>query len=37
MLSTVQHQYCSSELELISVSKSTVTTIVLSPLVSENL
>ena len=27
MLSTVQHQYCSSELELISVSKSTMTTI----------
>ena len=28
MLSTVQHQYCSSELELISVSKSTMTTII---------
>ena len=28
MLSIVQHQYCSSELELISVSKSTMTTII---------
>ena len=28
MLSTVQHQYCSSELELISVSRSTMTTII---------
>ena len=28
MLSTVQHQYCGSELELISVSKSTMTTII---------
>ena len=28
MLSTVQHQYCSSELELIIVSKSTMTTII---------
>ena len=28
MLSTVQHQYCSGELELISVSKSTMTTII---------
>ena len=28
MLSTVQHQYCSSELELISFSKSTMTTII---------
>ena len=28
MLSTVQHQYCSSELELIVVSKSTMTTII---------
>ena len=28
VLSTVQHQYCSSELELISVSKSTMTTII---------
>ena len=29
MLSTVQHQYCSSELELISVSKSTRTSIII--------
>ena len=28
MLSTVQHQYCSSKLQLISVSKSTMTTII---------
>ena len=28
MLSAVQHQYCNSELELISVSKSTMTTII---------
>ena len=27
-LSTVQHQYCGSELELISVSQSTMTTII---------
>ena len=34
MLSTLQHQYCSGELELISVSKSTMTTITLIVLVS---
>ena len=34
MLSALQHQYCSSELELISVSKSTMTTITLIVLVS---